>query len=112
MDVGLLRDIALFEGLDEGQLGELAACGLEVVVAPGDVVFREGEHADDWWLLLDGVIDLSRRVGQEDVLVARMDAPGRWAGGFRAWDDNGIYLATGRAAESGHLLRVPAPALR
>ena len=22
--------------------------------------------------------------------------PGRWAGGFRAWDEHGVYLATGR----------------
>ena len=28
-----------------------------------------------------------------------MDVPGRWAGGFRAWDDHGVYLATGRGVE-------------
>src|SRR3712207_4794540 len=41
-----------------------------------------------------------------------MDVPGRWAGGFRAWDADGAYLATGRAATSGRVLRVPAAALR
>ena len=30
-----------------------------------------------------------------------MDVPGRWAGGFRAWDDDGVYLATGRGAVAG-----------
>ena len=30
--------------------------------------------------------------------VGRMDVPGRWAGGFRAWDEHGVYLATGRGA--------------
>lgn len=41
-----------------------------------------------------------------------MDRPGLWAGGFRAWDARGVYLATGRAASPGQVLRVPAPALR
>ena len=34
--------------------------------------------------------------------------PGRWAGGFQAWDDDGVYLATGRGVEFGRLLKVPA----
>jgi signal transduction histidine kinase len=40
-----------------------------------------------------------------------MDVPGRWAGGFRAWDQDGVYLATGRGAASGRVLRVPAEVL-
>jgi signal transduction histidine kinase len=78
----------------------------------GDVLFTEGEHADEWWVVLSGSLDLVRKVGREDVVVARMDVPGRWAGGFRAWDDNGIYLATGRGAEPGRVLRLDAPRLR
>ena len=58
-----------------------------------------------------GSLDLVRKVGREDVVVARMDVPGRWAGGFRAWDDNGIYLATGRGATPGRVLRLDAPRL-
>jgi hypothetical protein len=38
--------------------------------------------------------------------------PGRWAGGFRAWDAHGVYLATGRGAGAGRVLRVPAEVLR
>ena len=41
-----------------------------------------------------------------------MDVPGRWAGGFRAWDEHGVYLATGRGAAAGRVLRVPAAVLR
>jgi signal transduction histidine kinase len=63
-------------------------------------------------VLLDGVIELVRRIGHEETVVAKMDVPGRWAGGFRAWDDQGVYLATGRAATSGRVLRVPAEVLR
>jgi signal transduction histidine kinase len=112
MDVEELRGIELFTGLTDDQLAELATGGDEVPFEPGDVVFTEGEHADEWWVLLEGSLDLVRRVGREDVVVARMDVPGRWAGGFRAWDENGIYLATGRGATAGRVLRLDAPRLR
>jgi signal transduction histidine kinase len=112
MDLGELRGIDLFAGLNDDQLTELATGSDEIPFEPGDVLFTEGEHADEWWVLLAGSLDLVRKVGREDVVVARMDVPGRWAGGFRAWDDNGIYLATGRGATPGRVLRLDAPRLR
>ncbi len=112
MDVQMLRGLALFDGLSDDQLAELAAVGTEVPIEPGAVIFVEGEHADFWWVLLDGAIELLRHVGRENVAVGRMDVPGRWAGGFRAWDEHGVYLATGRGATNGRVLRVPAEALR
>ena len=107
-----LRSLDLFGGLTDQQLSELAAGGSEVGLRPGLELFREGEHADFWWVLLDGVVDLIRYAGGEETVVARMDVPGRWAGGFRAWDDQGVYLATGRAATTGRVLRIPADVLR
>src|SRR5918993_2664207 len=107
-----LRPLPIFDGLSDGQLAELAEGGAEVPIEPGVDLFREGEHADYWWVLIDGAIDLVRHVGREDAVVARMDVPGRWAGGFRAWDEHGVYLATGRGAAPGRVLRVPAEVLR
>ena len=107
-----LRPLPIFDGLSDGQLAELAEGGSEIRIEPGVDLFREGEHADFWWVLIDGAIDLVRHVGREDTVVARMDVPGRWAGGFRAWDEHGVYLATGRGAAAGRVLRVPAEVLR
>jgi len=112
MRVDELRTLSLFDGLTDNQLAELVENGTEVRIVPGVDLFREGEHADFWWVLVDGTIDLVRHVGREDVLVARMDLPGRWAGGFRAWDEQGVYLATGRGVTGGRVLRVPAEVLR
>jgi signal transduction histidine kinase len=107
-----LRSFSIFDGLTDDQLAELVAGGTEVRVEPGVELFHEGEHADYWWVLVDGTVDLVRRIGREDTVVGRMDVPGRWAGGFRAWDDHGVYLATGRGASGGRVLRVPAEVLR
>jgi signal transduction histidine kinase len=112
MRVAELRPLSLFDGLSDDQLAELVVGGTEVPVEPGVELFREGERADFWWLLVDGAIDLIRHVGREDNVVARMDVPGRWAGGFRAWDEHGVYLATGRGVTAGRVLRVPAEVLR
>src|SRR4051812_36550108 len=107
-----LRRLAVFHGLTDAQLGELLGGGTEVRIEPGVDLFGEGEPADFWWVLVDGTIDLVRRIGREDTVVARMDLPGRWAGGFRAWDEHGVYLATGRGRTGGRVLRVPAEVLR
>ncbi len=112
MRAAQLRALPLFDGLSDRQLADLHDGSTEVPIAPDDVVFREGEHADFWWVLVEGAIDLYRHVGREHLLVARMDVPGRWAGGFRAWDEHGVYLATGKVVASGWVLRVPADVLR
>jgi signal transduction histidine kinase len=112
MRVDELRSLSLFDGLSDDQLAELVDGGSEIRIQPGVDLFREGEHADFWWVLVDGAIDLVRHVGREDTVVAKMDVPGRWAGGFRAWDEHGVYLATGRGVRAGRVLRVPAEVLR
>jgi len=107
-----LRAINLFDGLTDDQLAELLAAGTEISIEPGIALFHEGEHADYWWVLVDGAIELARHIGREDTVVGRMDVPGRWAGGFRAWDEHGVYLATGRGIGPGRVLRVPSEALK
>jgi signal transduction histidine kinase len=107
-----LGSLSLFDGLTRDQLAELAEGSTEVRIEPRADLFREGEHADHWWVLIDGAIDLVRHVGREDTLVRKWDVPGHWAGGFRAFYEHGVYLATGRGATGGRVLRVPAEVLR
>jgi signal transduction histidine kinase len=114
MRVGVedLRAVALFDGLDDDQIAELVTLSDVRVFGPGEELFRERRPADDWWVLLEGAVRLVRKIGHEEAEIGRMESPGQWAGGFRAWDSHGVYLATGRAATHGRALRVPAPALR
>jgi signal transduction histidine kinase len=107
-----LRPLSLFDGLDDTQLDELLGAGEEIAIADGVELFREGDHADFWWVLIDGAIELVRHVGREDVVVGRMANAGLWAGGFRAWDEHGVYLATARGIEPGRMFRLPSVTLR
>jgi signal transduction histidine kinase len=112
MDVAELRVISLFDGLSDDQLAALARVGVEHAFAPDEELFHEGAAADMWWVLLAGSITLHRRLGNEEEQLGVMSTPGQWAGGFAAWDDYGIYHASGRGAEHGRVLRVAAPDLR
>ena len=112
MRIDDLRPLGIFAGLTDDQLAELLTGGTEIAITTGVDLFREGEAAEFWWVLVDGAISLIRHTGREETVVARMDEPGRWAGGFRAWDEHGTYLATGRGAAPGRVLRVPAAVLR
>jgi signal transduction histidine kinase len=112
MDVQELRRIALFDGLDDSQLAELMAAGKECDFGTDAELFHEGRPADFWWVLLEGAITLSRRVGREETVLGTMSDAGQWAGGFQAWDEQGIYIATGRASGAGRVFRVPAEGLK
>ena len=107
-----VRGFPLFDGLTDAQVRALLEGGDEVPIVPGEELFHEGELATYWWLLVDGAVQLSRHAGRDETVVGRIDVPGRWAGGFTAWDEHGTYLATGRGADPGRMLRVPAEVLR
>jgi signal transduction histidine kinase len=106
-----LRGLALFDGLGDDKLERLWAAGTEVTFSTGEIPFREGTPAMDWWLLLDGSLSLVRRVGQQETELGVMSMPGQWAGGFQAWDAHGVYMATARGVLPGRFLRIPAEAL-
>ncbi|MGH3376791.1 MAG: cyclic nucleotide-binding domain-containing protein, partial [Actinoallomurus sp.] len=112
MNVDDLRRLSLFDGTGDEQLAELLAAGTTVAFAPGDVLFVENQHADFWWVLVEGGIDLVRHVRGEQTRLGMMSDPGQWSGGFRAWDEHGVYLATGRASTEGRILQVPSQDVR
>ena len=107
-----LRSLALFDKVSEGQLADLVALGSEVVFAPGDELWTQNLPAESWWVLLEGRVDLMKIVGREETLLGAMDAPGRWAGGLRAWDEQAVYLVTGRASAPGRAFRLASADLK
>jgi signal transduction histidine kinase len=102
----------LFDPLTDEQLQRLAGEGSTRAFREGDELFREGGRAEVWWVLLDGSITLHRHVGTEDTVLGVLSTPGQWSGGFTAWDDAGVYLATGLGASDGHVYTLDARRLR
>ncbi len=111
MDLAELRSLPLFEGLTDDQLAELLHVAEERRPTAGETLFVEATPADEWWVLLEGAVALSRRVGTEETMMGMMTNPGQWAGGFAAWDENWYYLATARAVADSRMLRLPSSEL-
>jgi signal transduction histidine kinase len=106
-----LRAVPILAGFTDAQVAELAAAGTEETYEPGAHLFDEGRPADDWWVLLSGRIDLVRRIGHDEAVMATMETAGQWAGGFRAWDEHGIYMGSARVIEPTRVFRLDAPEL-
>ena len=83
-DPGELRTLFLFEKLSEDQLSWLCREGRVELREPG-WVYREGDPADCFFVLIDGEVVLSRKVGQDDVEVSRTGQRGVYGGAFQAY---------------------------
>jgi signal transduction histidine kinase len=79
-----LRKLFLFEKLSEDQLAWLCARG-RVEQFEAGLVYAEGEPARNFYVLLNGTVVLSRRIGDDDVEVVRTSNPGVYGGAFVAY---------------------------
>jgi signal transduction histidine kinase len=79
-----LRTLFLFEKLSEDQLAWLCREGYIESVPPG-TVYAEGDPASHLYVLLDGELVMSRRVGGDDIEVTRTANRGAYAGAFNAY---------------------------
>ena len=94
-----LRELFLFERLDEEQLGWLAGHGWVEDVPAEAVVLAEGDPAERLAVLLSGTVRLCRRVGLDQIEMVRTDQVGVYAGATRAYVPEGEqkYTATFQA---------------
>jgi signal transduction histidine kinase len=79
-----LRGLFLFEKLSDDQIDWLCRDGRVVRIDAGPV-FREGEPATCFYVLLEGEVALSRMVGGDDVETNRSSQPGSYAGAWQAY---------------------------
>jgi signal transduction histidine kinase len=100
-----LRTLFLFEGLTNEQLAWLCREG-HVEQYEAGPIFAEGEPAQWCYVLLDGVLVLSRKVGGDDVEVVRSSQRGVYAGAFQAFLGDQVpqlYTASLRVPEPSRL---------
>ena len=80
-----LRELFLFEHLDDAQLAWLVAHGDVVEFSAGELVCREGDVARCFWVLLDGEFAMSQTVRGDDVEITRSSQRGAYAGSTQAY---------------------------
>ena len=96
-----LRTLFLFEKLTDAQLEWLCQRG-RVEVFPAGPVYAEGDPATAFYVLLDGTVMLSRRVGSDDIDAGRTSERGVYGGAWLAYLGDRVpqlYPSSMRAAE-------------
>ncbi|MEV5372695.1 ATP-binding protein [Streptomyces albogriseolus] len=79
-----IGSLFLFEKLTPEQLGRLCEAGRVERYEPG-TVYTEGDPATCFYVMVDGTVVLSRRVGGDDLEVARTSQRGVYAGAMQAY---------------------------
>jgi signal transduction histidine kinase len=80
-----LRGTFLFEGLNDEQLDWLVEHGTVESHPAGVNVYTEGDPAENFYVLLDGEIQLVRRLEGTDMVLSTSSQPGAYAGVMRAF---------------------------
>jgi signal transduction histidine kinase len=110
----LKRELAasfLFESLNEEQLDWLVAHGTVEVHEAGAEVYAQGAPAGSFYMLLDGEIQLLRRLDGADVVMTTASQPGSYAGATRAFisaSGDESYSSTLRTVARSRLFRLRA----
>lgn len=87
-----------FAGLDEVAVDDAAGAGHRRHLSPGDTVFRQGEPADELFVLLEGRVKVTQVTSDGQQVVVRLLGPGEMMGCVAAWG-GGNYPGTATAQE-------------
>jgi CRP-like cAMP-binding protein len=75
--IDLLRKVSIFKDLDEEELAQVAEVCRKEEFKSGEYIFREGEHGNRLYLVVDGEVRISRDVpgsGEEALAVLKAGA--------------------------------------
>jgi signal transduction histidine kinase len=105
-----IGSLFLFEKLSPEQLGRLCGEGRVEKFEPGPV-YAEGEPATCFYVMIEGTVVLSRRVGGDDVEVTRTSQRGVYAGSMQAYLGDRVqqtYNNSMRVTEPSRFFVLPA----
>ncbi len=100
----------LFEKLTPEQLGRLCSAGRVEMFEPGPV-YTEGDPATCFYVMVEGTVVLSRRVGGDDVEVNRTSQRGVYSGAWQAYLGDRVpqvYNSSMRVTEPTRFFVLPA----
>ena len=102
-----LRAVPLFQSLPDERLAWIAEHGEEVRVRAGDVIARQGDLPDGFYVVIEGETEWIRRVGGEEVFVVTLGEGAIFAELIMVLD--APYPTTGRATTETKLLKLDKP---
>jgi len=106
----LLRQAPLFAQCAQEDLDWLAEQVEEVHLNAGDLLFAEGQQEVSFYVLLEGELQITKHLGGQEMPLATHHA-GAFTGEVPLLTGT-PYIATARAGQSSHLLRIGADAFQ
>jgi len=103
-----LRRFDIFNGLEDGELAEIAALCREHVYEPESICFTEGIKAEDLYLLQEGQVEIKielRRPWRHTKSTVTTIGPGRLFG-WSALVEPGIFTATARCPKRSEVIAI------
>jgi thioredoxin reductase (NADPH) len=99
-----------FPRLDDEQRARLRAIGEVLPIAPGDILFREGDTLYDFYIVESGAVAIVRGYGDENHVIA-VHGRHRFLGELNLLTGARVSL-TAVVRDAGEVIRVPIRALR
>ena len=73
---GDVKGILLFKSIDSGQLKMVLNAMFERIVKEGEIVIRQGDDGDNFYVISEGKYDIFVKDGKNDKLVMQLDGKG------------------------------------
>ncbi|MBO3459677.1 ATP-binding protein [Aetokthonos hydrillicola Thurmond2011] len=106
LDINTLRQVPLFAQLPEERLKLLLKQGKEVWREAGEIHRREGDPADSVFVLLEGQIRITQKVGNQEILLATYE-PKTLFGELPVLMGQEYFWASSRALTRSHIFELP-----
>src|SRR5258708_21393547 len=106
MMLDALRQVPLFARLSNEQLQWIADQSGEVRVNAGDLLFAEGSPAEQFYVLLEGELQITKRIGGLETVLVTHQA-GAFTGEIPLLTGT-PYIASARVLRASHLLSIGA----
>ena len=106
----VVTDASAFPTLDDSEVASLEPLGSRRTVDVGEYLYREGDLAYDFYVVLSGRVDIVPSADGEERLIASHDR-GRFLGELNLLTRQRVFVSA-RVVEADEVLAVPADALR
>jgi serine phosphatase RsbU (regulator of sigma subunit) len=100
----LLDRVPVFATLSAADRAALAASLQRATAPAGQVLMREGEHGDHFYILLDGEIEIIKALGTPDERIIATRRSGEFVGEMSLLNNDGLRTASVRTASEVLLL--------
>jgi serine phosphatase RsbU (regulator of sigma subunit) len=106
MHASELRSIPLFTSLPEHELERLAESLRQQTVDEGTLVYTEGEQREDFYVILEGEVEVIKALGTPDQRLLARRSAGSFLGEMSLFSQDGHHTASVRARTPLKLLKM------